>query len=125
MKLADVVSELDLAVRSAPGALERDAGGGYASDLMSDVIARAAPGDLWVTLQVHPNIVAVASLKELAGVVLVNGREPEDATVARAEEENIPIMVSALPTFDLVGRLYEMGIGGGTGPDAQPDGEAP
>jgi hypothetical protein len=57
----------------------------------------------------------VASLKELAGVVLVNGREPEKATVERAEIENIPIMVSPLPAFDLVGRLYELGITGRRG----------
>ena len=121
MKLAEVVSELDLKVRTARGKLDTDVGGGYASDLMSDVIAHGAKGDLWVTLQIHQNIVAVASLKELAGIVLVNGREPEDATVERAESENIPIMVSALPAFDVIGRLYELGITGGTSPDADQD----
>lgn len=115
MKLAEVVSSLDLKVRTARGALDRDVGGGYASDLMSDVIAHASKGDLWVTLQVHQNVVAVASLKELAGVVLVNGREPEAAAAERAESENIPILVSDLPAFDVVGRLHQLGItGGGT-----------
>jgi hypothetical protein len=122
VKLAEVVNELDLKVRTARGELERDVGGGYASDLMSDVIAHGAKGDLWVTLQIHQNIVAVASLKELAGIVLVNGREPEDATVERAKSENIPIMVSALPAFDVIGRLHELGITGGTSPDAGKDG---
>ena len=113
MKLAEIVDELDLKVRTAGGALERVVSGGYASDLLSDVIAHAATDYLWVTLQIHQNIVAVASLKELAGIVLVNGREPEEATVERAESENIPVMVSALPAFDVVGKLYELGITGG------------
>ena len=112
MKLADVVRELDLEVRTARESLEREVTGGYASDLMSDVIAHATEGDLWVTLQVHQNIVAVACLKDLAGIVLVNGREPEDSTVERAQAEDMPIMVSTLPAFDLVGRLYELGIAG-------------
>ena len=112
MKLADVVRELDLEVRTARESLEREVTGGYASDLMSDVIAHATEGDLWVTLQIHQNIVAVACLKDLAGIVLVNGREPEDSTVERAQAEDMPIMVSTLPAFDLVGRLYELGIAG-------------
>lgn len=114
MKLAEIVDKLDLKVRTADGALETEVRGGYASDLMSDVIAHAERGCLWVTLQVHQNVVAVASLKELAGIVLVNGREPEEGTRERAESENIPILVSPLPAFDVIGQLYEMGIAGGT-----------
>ena len=112
MKLVDVVKELELEVRTGRESLEREVTGGYASDLMSDVIAHAAEGNVWVTLQTHQNIVAVACLKDLAGIVLVNGREPEEGTVERAEVEHMPIMVSTLPAFDLVGRLYALGIGG-------------
>jgi hypothetical protein len=86
--------------------------GGYASDLLSDVLAHADDGALWVTLHIHQNIVAVASHKGLAGIILVQGRQPEKDTIARAEEENIPIMVSELPAFELVGRLYKAGIRG-------------
>jgi hypothetical protein len=114
VKLAEMVEELDLKVRTGDGAMERELSGGYASDLMSDVIAHAAKGHVWVTLQIHQNVVAVASLKELAGIVLVNGREPEEATVERAESENIPIMVSPLTAFDVIGRLYALGVTGGT-----------
>ncbi len=113
MKLAEIVDTLDLKVRTG-GDLEREVSGGYASDLMSDVIAHAAKGHVWVTLQIHQNVVAVASLKELAGIVLVNGREPEQATVERAESENIPIMVSPLTAFEVIGRLYELGVTGST-----------
>jgi hypothetical protein len=113
VKLAEIVDTLDLKVRTG-GDLEREVSGGYASDLMSDVIAHAAKGHVWVTLQIHQNVVAVASLKELAGIVLVNGREPEQATVERAESENIPIMVSPLTAFEVIGRLYELGVTGST-----------
>ncbi len=112
MKLTELVQELKLSVKSAQGDLDREVTGGYASDLLSDVLANGEPGNLWVTLQIHQNIVAVASMKDFAGIILVNGREPETDTVEKAEAENIAIMVTELPTFDLVGRLYGLGITG-------------
>ena len=111
MKLADLVNVLGLQVRSGHGRLQREVTGGYASDLLSDVIANGRPGDLWITLQRHVNTVAVASMKDLAGVILVNGREPEEDTIEKAEAENVPVLVSSLPAFELSGRLWELGVG--------------
>ena len=112
MLLSEIIAELELDVRTDRESLDRDVAGGYASDLMSDVLANANEGDLWVTLQTHQNTVAVASMKGLAGIVLVNGRGPEEETLARAQEEGIPLMVSSLPAFELIGRLYGMGLSG-------------
>jgi hypothetical protein len=112
VKLAAIVERLDLGIRTASDHLETEVTGGYSSDLMSDVIAHSREGDLWITLQAHQNIVAVASMNGLAGIILVNGREPEEATVAKAQAEGLPVMVSTLPTFELAGRLYGLGIRG-------------
>jgi predicted transcriptional regulator len=57
--------------------------------------------------------VAVASLKEIAGIIIIGGREPEKTTLAKADEEKIPILLTNLPAFEVVGRLYKMGISGG------------
>ena len=112
MKLSSVVDELGLEVRSARQQLGNEVTGGYVSDLLSDVLANSREGNLWVTLQRHQNIVAVASMKELAGIVLVSGREPEDETLKKAEAESLPILVSELPAFELPGRLYTLGVRG-------------
>ena len=112
MKLTDLVDELGLEVRSALQSLDSEVTGGYASDLISDVLAQSTEGNLWVTLQTHQNIVATASLKDLVGIVLVSGREPQKDTLEKAEREGIPILVSSLPTFELVGMLYALGIRG-------------
>jgi shikimate kinase len=112
VKLTELIQKLNLGVRSAKASLEREVTGGYASDLLSDVIANSKEGDIWVTLQIHHNIVAVASMNNLAGVILVNGREPEKETIEKAETENLAIMVTDMPTFELVGRLYSLGITG-------------
>ncbi len=112
MKLNDLVKEFGLDVKAGSGNLDQEVTGGYVSDLLSDVLAHADDGTLWVTLHIHQNIVAVASHKGLSGIILVQGRAPETDTVAKAEEENIPIMVTELSAFELVGRLYKAGIRG-------------
>lgn len=112
MKLKELAEQLNLDVRSAKKSLEREVSGGYASDLLSDVLGNSQEGNVWITLQIHQNIVAVASMKDLAGIILVNKREPEQETIEKAEEEDIVIMISELPTFELVGRLYKLGISG-------------
>ncbi len=112
MKLSDLVKEFGLTVKASAASLDREVTGGYASDLLSDVLAHAADGSVWVTLHIHQNVVAVASHKDLAGVILVQGREPDVDTVAKAEEEKIPLLVTDLPAFELVGRLYKAGIRG-------------
>ncbi len=108
MKLREIVGKLDMEVKLESSDLEKEVNGGYASDLLSDVMANSNKGNLWITLQIHQNIVAVATLKELAGIVLVNGREPEEDTLKKAEEENIPILVTKLPAFEVIGRLYAL-----------------
>jgi hypothetical protein len=79
---------------------------------LSDVIANSKAGYLWVTIQTHRNIVAVATLKELAAIVLVNGRTPDPETLEKAQEEKVVLLGSRLQAFELVGRLYQMGIRG-------------
>ena len=112
MKITELIEKLNLDVRSAKADLEREVTGGYASDLLSDVIANSKEGNIWITLQIHHNIVAVASMKDLAGIILVNGREPEQDTIEKAEAENLAIMVTEMPTFEIVGKLYGLGVTG-------------
>ncbi|MFQ5906603.1 MAG: DRTGG domain-containing protein [bacterium] len=112
MKLSEIVEKLNLEVACGSSNLDSEVKRGYASDLLSDVIANSKEGDIWVTLQIHLNIVAVASLNRLSGILLVNGRHPEDETVKKAETEGIPIVVSKLPAYETIGRLYSLGIHG-------------
>lgn len=112
MNLGKIVRQLGLEVKVDGGCLNVEVCGGYASDLISDVIANAREGDLWVTLQTHQNTIAVASMKDLAGVVLVNGRQPEEDTLRKAKEENVPLLVCSLPAFELIGRLHQLGLSG-------------
>jgi hypothetical protein len=112
MLLKQLIEKLQLEVLSAEDRLEREIKRGYSSDLLSDVLANGCKGDLWVTLQIHENIVAVAAVNELAGIIVINGRKPNKDTIDKANRERIPILVSSLPAFELIGMLYSMGISG-------------
>ena len=112
MTVFDIVKLFELKMRTGKDRLHEKVTGGFAGDLLSDVIAHSRKGNIWITIQTHPNIVAVATMKELSGIILTGGREPDGDTVQKAEEEGMPILVSPLLTFELVGRLYQVGISG-------------
>lgn len=111
MTLREIADTLGLTVCCGEEALDRQVTGGYAGDLLSDVMANSSAGNIWVTMQVHTNIVAVAVLKELAAIILVNGRKPAEDTLQRAREEKVAILSGSGPAFETVGRLYALEIG--------------
>lgn len=108
MQVSDIVNALNLTVYSGKSGLTREVDGGYVSDLLSDVMGHADTGNVWVTLQNHKNVMAIASLKDLAAVILVKGIEPEPDTLSQSNEEQIPILGTDLETFEVVGKIYEL-----------------
>ena len=112
MKLDEIVKTVGMKVETGGNTLGREVSGGYASDLLSDVMANSKEGDVWVTLQVHPNIIAVATLKELAGIIIVQGKKPDAETINKAQQEGIPLIVTEFHAFEIIGKLYQLGISG-------------
>jgi len=108
MKVSDIVEKLGLVVYSGNEGLNNEIVGGYTSDLLSDVMGSADSGMVWVTIQTHKNVMAIASLKELAAVVIVKGEQPEADTVAQSNQEGIPILGTTLDTFEITGQIYKL-----------------
>lgn len=114
MTLARIVEELGLR-RLTPELADREAvdvGSAHASDLLSDVLARAPRGGLTLTIQAHLNVVAVAVHAEQAGVIFTSGMAPEEPVRARAVAEGLPLYATEESTFDTAGRLYALGLRG-------------
>jgi len=108
MKVKEVAEKLGLEVYSAPEGLDREVTGGYSSDLLSDVMGHAKEGQIWITLQTHKNIMAVASLRDLAAIVLVKGFKPDADTMELSVQEGIPVLGTKMQAFELSGSLYEL-----------------
>jgi len=108
MKVKDIIEKLQLKVLTGQEKLDVEVTGGYTSDLLSDVIANSKEGNLWITLQTHQNIIAVAKLKDLAGIIIVNNREPDEETLKKAKEENVPVLCTEELAFEVSGKLFEL-----------------
>jgi hypothetical protein len=111
MTLQEIIAKLNLKVLTTP----RDFSaitprGGYASDLLSCVMAGAQPDNVWVTLQAHMNVVAVASLREVAAVIITEGAQPEADVIARANEQGVILLSASEPSYEVIGKLWEVGI---------------
>ena len=111
MHVRQVIKQLGLNLTSG-NQIDVEITGGYASDLLSCVIAGAKAGNIWVTLQAHPNIIAVASLADLSAVIITEGISPDPETIQKAQETGIPLLTTAQDTFSTIVALAGLGIGG-------------
>jgi hypothetical protein len=84
--------------------------GGYTSDLLSCVMAGAKGNYLWITLQAHLNIVAVAALLEVAAIIITEDAKPDSATISKANAQGVVLLSTPKPTYEIDGKLWEMGI---------------
>jgi predicted transcriptional regulator len=108
MKVTEIVKQLGLKVFSGIDGLENEITDGYTSDLLSDVMGHADAGSVWITLQTHKNVMAIASLKDLSAVILVKGFEPEADMAAQSNEEGIPVLGCNEEAFTISGKLYNL-----------------
>jgi len=106
MTTEEIVRELELKIFTGGELASRELSGGYVSDLLSDVMGHAKEGEVWITLQSHANVVAIASLKELAAILLVKGIEPDGAVVEKAREEGVTILGTNEDTYTITGKLF-------------------
>ncbi|MDI3480909.1 MAG: hypothetical protein PWQ97_564 [Tepidanaerobacteraceae bacterium] len=108
MTLLELKERLELKLLTSNMDENRQVDGGYASDLLSWVMAHARENQVWVTIQSHQNIIAVASLLGLAGVIVAEGVEVEQNTIKKAEEENIPVFSTQKTIYEICGMLYNL-----------------
>jgi predicted transcriptional regulator len=111
MTVNDLVNRFGLKVAAGGNRLDRPVQGGYCGDLLSDVMANAPVGCVWMTIQGHQNIVAVAVLREMAAIIITGGHTPDDDTLQKADSEGIPILLWQASSFDLAGSLHTIGVG--------------
>lgn len=111
MTLADIIEQLELIPLTRPQEYSAVSPTfGYTSDLLSCVMANAAHQGIWITLQAHTNIVAVAALLDLCAVIITEGALPDAATIQKANEEDVILFSTPRSSFYVAGKLWEMGL---------------
>jgi predicted transcriptional regulator len=89
----------------------REVNGVFVSDMLSDVMASAKSGNLWLTVQTHKSIVPAANLVDAAAVIITGGKDVPQETIDLASKYDIAILSTDLPTFELTGKLFDLGLG--------------
>lgn len=90
--------------------LVREVKCGYSCDLLSWVMAHGKNGMAWITVQTHMNVVAVATLMEMALVLVPENIQVAQDVLDRAENEGIAILSSEKTAYELCGLMYGAGI---------------
>ena len=111
MLVKDLVEKFDLTIAAGEKALDREVMDGYCGDLLSEIMGNAPAGCAWLTVQGHQNIVAVAVLREMAAIIITGGQEPDEETIAKANQEGIPILLWPNSSFRLAGHIFSAGVG--------------
>jgi hypothetical protein len=113
--LQQIIDQLQLTVLTDPQDFaSMTPTGGYSSDLLSCVMAGARKGHLWITLQAHLNIVAVAALNEVAAVIITENAQPDAVAIAKANQQGVILLSTSQPTYEINGKLWELGIQNGS-----------
>jgi hypothetical protein len=89
---------------------EADLTGCYISDLLSDVLAHASHGMLWITIHTHRNVISCATTKDIGAVLFVCGRKPDPGVVTEADAEGIVLLSTKLAAYEAAGKLWEAGL---------------
>jgi hypothetical protein len=110
MTVREVCEAIGLNVVS-PGDGTREVKGAIVGDRLSHVLGEAQEGWLWVTIQVHLNVSAVAVLKDLPLIVLTSDRRPQDDLAEKCREEGLTLATTSLTSYDLACRLCRLGVG--------------
>jgi predicted transcriptional regulator len=110
MNLREMLEIIDGTLLTQSDGFDRTIKGGFAADLMSDVLASIQPDAVLFTGLCNPQVVRTAQMADVIAVVLVRGKTPPKETVELANQEGIPLISTPYGMFDVCGLLYGAGL---------------
>ena len=106
MKISDLIKKLDLKLLTDSTYEDREISGCYIGDLLSWVMSHADAGNVWITIMNNVNITAVASLCDVACVILAEGVDLSDEIIKKADSANVVVLASEKSAYELSGEIY-------------------
>ena len=85
---------------------EHNVSGAYIGDLLSWVMGRANEDNAWITIMNNINVIAVASLSDVACVILAEGVNLDETLKQTAIQKGINVLSSQLPAFETAQMLF-------------------
>lgn len=99
LKLKTFLPEQNLAIKAQ---------GVICGDMLSYILGNGQESNLWLTIQAHQNIIAIASLLNLSAIIITDNIQPPAATIAKAQQEHIVLLGTVSKTYELAGKLYTL-----------------
>lgn len=86
---------------------DREINGVYIGDLLSWVMGKARCDNAWITIMSNINTLAVATLTDVACIILAEGVTLEDDVKNAAEAKGINVLTSQYSAYDTALILYK------------------
>ena len=86
----------------------REVEGAYCGDLLSWVMGKAEPENVWITIMSNINIVAVATLSDVSCIVLCENVSPDSDALTAAKEKGVNILKTSLTSFEAAVKASEI-----------------
>ena len=120
MKISEIMDTLNAEMLTTGSALDREVHTACGSDMMSDVLAYVKDQAVLITGLTNPQVVRTSSMMDMACIVFVRGKKPDNMVLALAQDMDITVLATPHTMFTACGLLYEKGLRGGrqTAPSA-------
>ncbi len=107
MLVCELADKLSLQIL-CKGDMTKEINGCYCSDLLSHCMSNIDSGNLWVTVQVNINIVAIAVLTDLSAIIVSQAMSVDDDVIIKAQEEGITILGTDMPSYELCTQIGKL-----------------
>jgi len=112
MKISEIKDILKAEVLSGEELLDEAVVAGGGADLMADVLSAVAKGAVLLTGLTTEHVLRTARVADVAAVVFVRGKKPDEPVLELARSFNMPVLLTQYSLFVASGRLYMNGLRG-------------
>lgn len=106
MKVQELMECKEFHTVNGIGDLEKEITIPFCCDLLSIAMSKAPAGAAWVTVMGNVNTIAVATLTDVAVIILAQGMKLDDFALKKAEEQKVIVLGTVLPIFEAANLVY-------------------
>ncbi len=89
-------------------AADKEIDGCYCGDLLSWVMSRAEPGNIWLTVMGNVNSIGVAVLADISCIILTENAALDEDARNRAEQQGVVILTTDKNSYQLATEISKL-----------------
>lgn len=112
MTIRELAALLDARVLCGEEKLDQEVNSGFASDLMSDVLAFVNDRTVLITGLTNVHVMRTCEMLDIHCVVFARGKVPSEEVLEEAMDLDMVVLATQYTCYNTCGRMYAAGIGG-------------